>query len=260
MDTVISSDGTRISYAVSGKGPTLVLVHGTTADHTRWAGILPNLNVRFTVFAMDRRGRGASGDAPDYDLGREFEDVAAVVRAAGPNAMLVGHSYGALCAMEAALLVDNLSRLVLYEPAFPPDDTPIYAPGTRERYERVLADGNREGLLELFFREVVEMPDDMLNALRKDPSWPARIAAAHTLVRELGDADYRFEPDRFRGLNVPTLLLLGEKSPEFLKAATRLVDAALPDSRVVELPGQGHVAMNTAPEMFVREVVSFLQK
>lgn len=83
MESVISRDGTRFAYARSGNGPPLVLVHGSTADHTRWANLLPELESRFTVIAMDRRGRGGSGDASLYTLEQEFDDVAAVVEAAG---------------------------------------------------------------------------------------------------------------------------------------------------------------------------------
>ena len=78
-ETVASADGTPIAVWRSGNGPPLVLVHGTAADHSRWAPVLPALAARFTVLAVDRRGRGASGDARDYALEREAEDVAAVI-------------------------------------------------------------------------------------------------------------------------------------------------------------------------------------
>jgi len=96
-----------------------VLVHGGTADHTRWLSILPALEERFTVYAVDRRGRGLSGDAPEYAIEREFEDVAAVVDAIDGPVDVLGHSYGALCALEAALLTDKIRRLALYEPPVP---------------------------------------------------------------------------------------------------------------------------------------------
>src|SRR5262245_15334434 len=102
MDHVTSRDGTPIGYERSGQGPPLILVHGTTADHSRWAPVLPALSERFTVSAVDRRGRGASGDAPIYAIEREFEDVAALVDAVGGPVYLLGHSYGALCALEGA--------------------------------------------------------------------------------------------------------------------------------------------------------------
>ncbi|HEX6511267.1 MAG TPA: alpha/beta fold hydrolase, partial [Chloroflexota bacterium] len=78
---VTSRDGTEIACWRSGDGPPLVLVHGTTADHTRWRTVLEPLAQRFSVYAMDRRGRGSSGDALEYALEAEFEDVAAVVDA-----------------------------------------------------------------------------------------------------------------------------------------------------------------------------------
>jgi pimeloyl-ACP methyl ester carboxylesterase len=78
---VASSDGTEIAFWTSGDGPPLVLVHGTPADHTRWQPLLPHLEPHVTVHAIDRRGRGASGDGPEYHLEREYEGVAAVVDA-----------------------------------------------------------------------------------------------------------------------------------------------------------------------------------
>jgi pimeloyl-ACP methyl ester carboxylesterase len=78
----------------SGEGPPLVLVHGAAADHSRWAPVLPELEAHFTVLALDRRGRGQSGDADEYALEREFEDVVAVVEAAGSDVNVLGHSHG----------------------------------------------------------------------------------------------------------------------------------------------------------------------
>jgi pimeloyl-ACP methyl ester carboxylesterase len=123
MEHTTSPDGTVIGFRRSGAGQPLVLVHGATADHMRWSPILPHFEQHFTVYAMDRRGRGSSSDSPDYDFKREAEDVAAVVEAAceqvGEPVNLLGHSYGALCSLEAALLSDKVKRLILYEPPFP---------------------------------------------------------------------------------------------------------------------------------------------
>ena len=72
--SVASRDGTQIAYWTSGAGPPLVLVHGAPADHTRWRPLLPYLEPYVTVHALDRRGRGDSGDAPEYRLEREYEE------------------------------------------------------------------------------------------------------------------------------------------------------------------------------------------
>ncbi len=258
MHTVQSRDGTTIAYKKSGSGPPLVLIHGSTADHTRWNSILPDLEKRFIVYAVDRRGRGYSGDSDSYSLEREFEDVAAVVEAAGSQVNLLGHSFGALCAMDAALRTDRLNKLILYEPVFPVDGVRLYDPGARENLEELSKHGDTEKLLVSFFRDIVKMSEKDIRILQNEPVWQARLAAAHTLVREMADEDYQFDSARFHKLDVPTLLLVGEKSPPFLQKPTEKLAAALPDSQVVVLPGQGHAAMSTAPDMFVKEVVNFL--
>ena len=81
--SIASPDGTSIGFSRSGAGRPLVLVHGTSAGRSRWEPVLPSLERRFTVYAMDRRGRGSSGDAQEYSLEREIEDVESVVRAVG---------------------------------------------------------------------------------------------------------------------------------------------------------------------------------
>lgn len=89
--------------------------------------------------------------------------------------------------------------------------------------------------------------------MRALPSWSARLAAAHTIPRELRAAEqFRFEPERFSGVSLPITMMVGEKSPDFLKEATTRFHAALPTSNVVVIEGQKHSAMTTAPSLFVR--------
>ena len=258
METVASKDGTPIAYRRSGQGPPLVLVHGTTADHTRWRPILPMLEARFTVHAVDRRGRGASGDAATYAIEREFEDIAAVVDGVGQPVYLLGHSYGALCSLEAARLSRNVRKLVLYEPPVPVG-IPISPPGLIQRLQVLLDQGDRAGVVTTFFRDVPRLPPAEIEMVQSLPNWPARVAAAHTIPRELGiETTYRWQPERFSELRTPTLLLVGGDSPPFLKKASDAVQQALPSSQIVVMPGQQHTAMNTAPELFLREVFAFL--
>jgi len=256
IETVRSKDGTQISFIRIGTGSPLVLVHGSTSDHTRFARVLDALSKRFTVYAMDRRGRGGSGDSANYAPEREFEDIAAVIAAVGEPVFLLGHSFGGICALEATLRIEGVSKLILYEP-------PVGAPsaGRAEEYEQLLAAGRDEEMLEIFLRENVRLPEAEMEALRQLPTWPARVAAAHTVPREMRVAE-TYQPDaaRLASLRVPTLLLLGGDSPLFQQEATERLHLAIPASRLVILPGQQHSAMMTAPDLFVREVVAFLDE
>lgn len=256
---VSSKDATPIAYWRSGEGPPLVLVHGTTADHGRWTPVLPALEEHFTVYAVDRRGRGGSGDSEEYALEREFEDIAAVVNSIGEPANLLGHSGGALFALEAALLTRNVRKLVLYEPPIEVTGE-IIPPGVVDRLEALLEADDRDAVVATVAREVAGVPPEGVEHMRSLPVWEARVAAAHTIPRELrAGATYRFDPERFGDLEVPTLVLLGGDSPAAFQEAGKAVAEALPNSRIVVMPGQGHVAMDTGTELFTTEVLRFLK-
>lgn len=252
MPTVKSADGTPIAYTRSGDGPPLVLVHGISADAARWAPVLPGLEARYTVYAMDRRGRGESGDHAVYGLEREFEDVAALVESVGAPVFLFGHSYGGLCTLYGALLTSHVRKLVVYEP-YVPVVAASEASSTTLRYEALAASGDRDAVVTTFLREIVQLSEKEVALMRAHPSWSARLAAAHTIPRELRAAEQlHFERTRFAELRVPVTMFVGGNSPAFLKDATARIHAALPTSEVRVLEGQKHAAMNTAPSFFVQ--------
>jgi pimeloyl-ACP methyl ester carboxylesterase len=259
--TTGSHDGTRIAWFSSGDGPPLVLVHGVLGDHSRWDALRPHLEPHHTVHAMDRRGRGASGDADAYDIEREFEDIAAVVDAIAATEGPVdvyGHSGGASYALSAATLTPNLRRLVLYEPAL--DPAALLPDGLLEHVDELLVAGDPDAVVEMFCRQVLHMDDEAIAAYRAQPSWPARVAAAHTLPRELRSPGTRmFDADRAASVTVPVLLLQGSETPEGFKAALTEIAATFPDARVVELDGQGHTADILAPELVAAELLDFLR-
>lgn len=122
---VTTADGTEISVFASGQGRALVAVHGTSSYHGTWHQLRPLLEPHLRFCAMDRRGRGASGDGPRYSLEHECDDVAAVVdavaRVTDGSVDLLGHSYGGNVAFGAAVRTTNLRRLVLYEGWPPPN-------------------------------------------------------------------------------------------------------------------------------------------
>ena len=105
------------------------------------------------------------------------------------------------------------------------------------------------------------MPPPERPKIQVSPAGPARVAPAHTLPRELrAHEQYQFKADRFKGLTLPTLLMVGGDSPTFFKVAIDTLSATLPNCRVAILPGQQHIAMDTAPDLFIREVLAFLSE
>jgi pimeloyl-ACP methyl ester carboxylesterase len=255
MDSTISSDGTRIAYTRSGSGPALVLVHGATEDRTRWVPFVRRLDPWFTTYALDRRGRGQSGDGPEYALEREFEDVAAVVDAVGAPAFLLGHSFGALCALEATLSSSKVAKLVLYEP---PVQMPL-SDGVLPELTRQVEAGQNEAALITFLGKVAQLSPREIELLQKRQTWQARVATAPTVLREVTfNRRYSLDPERFRSVKVPTLLLQGAESPASYGVAIQRIHAALPSSRIELLPRQRHVAMDSAPELFLARLLAFL--
>lgn len=258
MEKVVSKDGTEIGFIKRGNGMPLLLVHGTTADHTRWLPLIPYFEKEFTVYAIDRRGRGMSGDNPEYSLQKEAEDMAAVIESINKPVFLLGHSYGAIASLEASLLTDKLKKMILYEPPLPLGD-PNYPPGVPEKMQALIDSNKNEAALEVFFKEVVKMPDYEFEKYSKLPVYKTRIQLAPTIPRELTIGKiYTFNSEKFTDMQVPVLLLLGGDSPGIFKDAIRVLDETLPNSRVLVMPGQQHIAMDTDPEMFVREVKKFL--
>ncbi len=252
---VTSGDGTRIAYRRSGHGPPLVLVHGTASDHTSFRFVAPLLAERFTLYALDRRGRGESGDSPDYAFEHELDDLACVVESLDGPADVFGHSFGATVALAAAPRLRSLRRLVLYEGS----------PGIRvvpradvERMAALLETGEDEEALAAAYRSF-GLTEAELGQIRASPVWPARVAAVHTIAREIrAEEEYRIERERFAGLAAPMLLLLGEESPPWAREAAELIRGAVPQARIAVLPGQAHVATLTAPELVADELTRFL--
>jgi pimeloyl-ACP methyl ester carboxylesterase len=260
MEMILSGDITPIAYFRSGTGSPLVLVPGAGAANPVAWPVFPALEERFSVYAVDRRGHGESGDSPSYAIEREFEDIAAVVDSIGEPADVLGHSFGGLCALEAALLTRNIRKLVLYEPlSVPLPGVPVYPEGFNDRIQALLEAGDQEGVLTTHYRENAGMSVQEIGQMKSSPVWLERLAAANTLPRELrSDERYRFVAQPFKDLQTPILLLSGSDSPEVIKEGTKVVDAALTNSRIALLPGQQHIAMYTAPDLFLQEVLTFL--
>jgi len=261
---VIAPDGTPIAVFSIGAGSPLVLVHGATADHTTWRTSGPVLAARHAIHAVDRRGRGASGDGPEYAIEREFEDLAAVVDVIAAESRqpvdMVGHSYGGRMGLGAALLTANLRRLVVYEGAPPPTVGRGYQDeGVLDRIEALVRAGDRDAALATFMGEVVGMPEADLVAFQADPIWPRRAAAVETTIRELrAEVSPAASLETLGRVRQPVLQVLGGSSPPIFGEATRALDARLRNGRVVTIGGARHAAHHTHATAFVTAIEAFL--
>ena len=264
---VTSRHGTPIAVFAAGDGPgaQVLLVHGTGSDHTTWRAVTPRLTGERPVHALDRRGRGASGDGPAYRAAHEAEDIAAVAEALardfGSRVTIAGHSLGGRLALAAALRTDAIGRVLAYEGA----------PGRRDdreatahedllaRLRASLDAGDHDAVLATFLAEAGGLPPGELAAFRTGPLWAIRTATAPRIVREmdavLHDPAIGFEA--LAGVTQPVLQLIGSASPATFRAGAADLDARLAHGRLETIEGARHNAHHTHPEAFAAALRRF---
>lgn len=234
-----------------GAGPPLLLVHWGGGSAGCWDGVIRSLAGDFRVVRIARRVYvpGASVP-PGYSMAVEAADVLTIARLLGRPVLLVGHSSGAVAALEAAVQSpERLAGLVLYDPPVP---TRSLVGGTAARRAReALAAGNPREAMRIHLRDISQEPAELVETLIANPKALAVFTAQATGA--LADTDaidaLGVGVDRFRRLGVPTTLVEGERSPLHLRERVADLADALPNARVVTLAGQGHAAHLTAPDM-----------
>lgn len=260
METILSIDHTKIAYRKTGIGTPLLMVHGTNGSYAHWNLTLDKLNQYFTVYAMERRGRGQSGDKPNYSIEREFEDVASLASSIGEPVDIFGHSFGAACVLGAAQQIPNLRRMILYEPPMLQEQQSPQRAVLLDLMEKLLANGDREAVVVTLLRDMLNIPQAMIERVKAMPNWASQVEAAHTIPRELRQSHcYAPNLTALEQITVPTLFFLGSDSPSFFKQTTETLHDHLLNSQIVVLPGQQHSAMLTAPELFANEIIRFLK-
>lgn len=255
---VTSADGTSIAFDRLGDGPPVVVVGGMFCDRRTFRPLADELATQFTVIDYDRRGRGESGDTPPYAVEREIEDLAALIEAAGGTAAMYGHSSGAGLALEAAAAGLPVTRLVLHEPPYGPDDDESRADAARlaEDVAAALAEDRRADAIALFLTSS-GMPEEMAKGAGVDPGMQAVAPTMPYDFAVMGSAARggTIPEDAVRSVAVPTLVMVGGASPDFFRqTAGRLADL-LPDASYVLLDGQDHGA---APDVVAAAVAPFL--
>jgi pimeloyl-ACP methyl ester carboxylesterase len=258
MNSVESKDGTSIAFDETGAGPPLVLVDGALCYRSLGPSrkLAAALAEHFTVFTYDRRGRGDSGDTAPYAVEREIEDLEAVVEAAGGSARVYGVSSGAALALEAAARGVSISKLALYEAPFIVDASRPPVPRQYgEQLDELLGDRRRGAATRLFLRQV-GLPTVLIALMRFTPMWSKLTAIAHTLpydnaiVRD-HQAGNPLPADRWTAATMPTLAIVGGKSPAWFHNGMRALAGALPNARFCIFEGQTHMVKPKAQAPFL---------
>jgi pimeloyl-ACP methyl ester carboxylesterase len=254
--TIMSMDGTKLMARNSGHGSPLVLVHGANGDLDTFALVEGLLAERHTVWVYSRRGRGGSGDGPEYCTQREIEDVLAVLAATSDRAHLVGHSGGAAYCLLAAMQSPSLRSLVLYEPPLNGDRLD---PTLIDDVQSALDADNPDRALELFF-PAAGIVDQEVQALRSlEPVWARLREGVYLFPREVRAALHD-QRDRLRAFDppaVPTLYLYGKETEAAIFATLDDVAERLPNAQVHGLPGQRHLAFAFDPMSFAQAILAF---
>jgi pimeloyl-ACP methyl ester carboxylesterase len=260
---VPSTDGTVLRVEQSGEGPPLVVMSGALFPLIAWRPSLPTLSRGRSVFLVERRGRGKNPPRSPYAPEREVDDLLSVLKAIAEPADLLGHSAGAILALQtAARFPPELRRLVVYEPPVffrSEDQIPRDLP---ERIEALVAKGDIQGGVATFFREGPRVPEAQLERLQAAPYWSRLITEmGHTAAYDARvQRSFVFERVALAQVTVPTLMLIGSASPDRVRLGSETIASALPNARIEYLEGQEHTAMVDAPVAFGEAVNSFLNE
>jgi pimeloyl-ACP methyl ester carboxylesterase len=273
--SVVSPDGTTIGYRQLGRGPGLVLVHGSGQSSQNFMGLASVLSDAYTLLIPDRRGRGLSGPFGEaYGLQTECDDLRSIMVQTGAR-LIFGLSSGAVICLHAALTVPEVSKAALYEPPLPVDGRSPAAWADQYDVEIARGDlgsamvtalkGTQSSGASRFIPRFALVPLMRLAVARADPSQVTGdrvhpltlVTTLHydaQLVRETGR---RLED--YHSVAVPVLLLRGSRSPAYLRRSVDVLAALLHRCVVVELPGVGHTAADNSgkPKAVARELRAF---
>lgn len=270
MPYVTQPDGTRLFYRQAGRGPDVVLIHAVTSNLAVWVftGIFDALAADYRVTAYDLRGHGASDVSP---TGYTSADMAADIRQLhgalnlGP-AFLVGHSFGAVVALHAAVLYPEcVAGLVLSDPYFPglghiePNlgEANVWRE-MREVFRRAdleLGDAVNFGQL---FRLAADLDAGRLEKLKQNLDagalrWLSQLPRlAPTTCGTDVFAVAGLTPERIAGVRQPLAVLYDEHTP--FEATRRYLEEHVSGCKVDTVPGAKHVAPLQNPAAFTELV------
>ena len=263
---VTGADDSPIPVTDEGQGPAILLLHPGSANRSSWAGVAAALSERFRVLRFDRwtyRGGHAGASPAGADtMAAEVRDGLAVAAVAGGRLLLVGHSSGAVVALESALAGPTaFTGMVLYEPPVAVDE-PLGGEALR-RARAALDAGDLDRAITIHTREIARTGGLAVAAMRLvPPIWQVVRGYAHAqIVDDEAIESLGVGLDRYAHLDLPVLLLGGGRSPAHMRQRLDALAAVLPrlDSTVV-MPEQGHLANLRAPGEVAKVIAAFADR
>ena len=268
----IDCNGLTVHYQQSGSGPDVVLIHGVTGDLSIWflCRAMQVLGETHRVTAYDLRGHGYSDvPASGYTSADQAADTLAIMDALEiDRAMLVGHSFGGVIAMHAAVLhPDRIEAAVLSDPCFAALRHLEHL-GRWGHWQNFREEAEQAGVilseeywydLGKFFDQVLHLDGERLLRFRQAVGLPGFNRLLRLAVTTCGDdakAEAGLTEDLIRGVTQPVMALFGEHSP-FLATADYLAEH-LPRCDNVRVAGAKHRAPEENPGRFVELVSRFL--
>jgi pimeloyl-ACP methyl ester carboxylesterase len=252
--------GRPIGYRRAGSGPPLILFHGAWSDSREWRLQLEGLSDEFTVIAWDAPGCGASYDPPQGFLLSDYADLAAAfIRSLGvERPHVLGLSFGGGLAIELFRRQPRLPRSLILASAYAGWAGSLPSDVVEARVRRILVEADEppatwiESYIPGFFAGPVDrhLIDEVI-AIMCD----ARPAGIKSMVTAFAQADLR---DALDEITVPTLLLYGERDERAPLSIAHQLNASIPTSELVVIPGVGHVCNIEAPAVFNAAVRRFL--
>jgi pimeloyl-ACP methyl ester carboxylesterase len=261
-----TTDIAGITVTESGEGPAILLVHGGSADGSAWARVAGALPSDFRALRYDRylyrghEGRTGPVEGGAEAMSREVADLLAIADAVPAPLLLVGHSSGAVVALQAALN-RTFAGMVLYEPPVAVIE-PIGGDALR-RARAALDAGDPDKAIMIHLRDIVRMPAALVALVRIVA--PVRRAMGRFAAGQIAD-DEALESvgvglSAYERITTPVLLLGGAKSPAHLRQRLAALAAALPTvDSVVIMPRQGHIANVRAPHDVATIIAEFARR
>jgi pimeloyl-ACP methyl ester carboxylesterase len=255
-------DGLRIGYERAGAGPPLVLLHGYVGDgRATWWRQIDDLCDEFTVVAWDAPGAGRSSDPPEsFRLGDYADRLARFIETlALGRPHVVGLSFGGGLALELYRRHPAVPRTLVLASAYAGWAGSLAPAEVERRLQQVLRLADLAP--ERFVGELAptlfsdSAPADVVAGFIANVSGfhPAGLRA---MARSIAEADLR---DVLPVIDVPTLLLYGERDVRAPREVAEELHAAIAASRLVVLPGIGHLCNLEAAERFDAEVRGFVR-